>query len=191
MGSEGRQITDTLVASLGGDKGARGKLIELLYDDLHELAAAQMRKERPDHTLQPTALLHQAYLRLIDQDRIDVRGRSHFLGIAATTMRRVLVDHARKHLARKRGQGSRAKTLDVEIALQWDDPAEVLALDETLSRLEQKQSRQAKVVELRFFAGLSLDETASALEVSRDTVKLDWRFARAWLNRELTRGDHP
>jgi len=144
-----------------------------------------MRGESQDHTLQPTALVHEAFLRLIDQDRVDVRGRTHFFALAATTMRRVLVDHARGKQAKKRGGRSKPEVLDDHQMVCWDDPADVLALDEALLKLAGTQPRQAQVVELRFFGGLTLEEAASALGVSRDTVKLDWRFARAWLNREL------
>ncbi len=181
--------TDTLSASLSGDRNARTALMALLYDDLRALANSRMGGERPDHTLQPTALVHEAYLRLIDQDQVDWQGKTHFFAVAATSMRRVLVDHARSRKAEKRGKGQRAEALSDDAAISWEDPGEIIDLDAALSKLATVQPRQAKTVELRFFGGLSLEETAQTLEVSRDTVKLDWRFARAWLNRELSTPD--
>ncbi|MEQ8766166.1 MAG: ECF-type sigma factor [Planctomycetota bacterium] len=175
----------SLQDSLSGDRKAQARLASLLYDDLRQMATARMRSEGAHHTLQPTALVHEAFLRLISQDRVDWQGRTHFLAVAATTMRRVLVDHARSRGAKKRGGAQRRRELDPDQPADWQDPTELIALDEALEELAKKQPRQARVIELRFFGGLSLEETAEILEVSRDTIKLDWRFARAWLNRSL------
>ncbi|MCP3915007.1 MAG: sigma-70 family RNA polymerase sigma factor [bacterium] len=180
-----RTAHESLDGSVAGEAEAQKRLLQLVYDDLRAVASKRMRGESQDHTLQPTALVHEAFLRLIDQDRVDIRGRTHFFALAATTMRRVLVDHARGKQATKRGGSSKPEVLEDHQIVRWDDPTEVLALDEALLKLAGTQPRQAQVVELRFFGGLTLEETASALGVSRDTVKLDWRFARAWLNREL------
>jgi RNA polymerase sigma factor (TIGR02999 family) len=135
--------------------------------------------------------VHEAFLRLIDQDRVDLQGRTHFLGLAAMTMRRVLVDHARSKKAQKHGGGRPHETVDEAHAMQWQDPHLVLAVDEALTRLAQTHPRQAKVVELHFFGELTLEETGAALGIHRDTAKLDWRFARAWLNRALAEPDPP
>jgi RNA polymerase sigma-70 factor (ECF subfamily) len=179
------RAADSLSGSLGGDPVAREELVARIYEDLRKLAASRMDSERADHTLQPTALAHEAFLRMIDQEHVDLRSRTHFLALAATMMRRVLVDHARARRAEKRGGSRRSAPLDEELGVQWQDPTEILALDEALIGLARAQPRQARVVELRFFGGLGLDETAQELGVSRETVKLDWRFARAWLNRAL------
>jgi len=181
---------DSLVGSLRGDLAAREELAGAIYDDLRKLAGAHMEKERAGHTLQATALAHEAFLRMIDQKGVDLRSRTHFFALAATMMRRVLVDHARAKLADKRGGAQRGERLDglreEELGVDFQSPDEVLALDEALSSLARTQPRQARVVELRFFGGLGLEETAAELGVSRESVKLDWRFARAWLNRELS-----
>jgi RNA polymerase sigma factor (TIGR02999 family) len=160
-------------------------LLPLVYSELRALAGAYMKRERPDHSLTPTAVVHEAYLRLIDNSRTDWRGKTHFFAVAAVQMRRVLVDHARAHAARKRG-GDRLRisiteTADLEAAISLD----VLALNEVLDRLAVLSPRQARVVELRFFGGLGVRETALCLQVSERTVKEDWRVARAWLRREL------
>lgn len=175
----------TLEQSLAGDAHARHALLDSLYESLHRLAEGRMTRERADHTLQPTALVHEAYLRLMDQEELEGYERTHILGLAAMTMRRVLVDHARQKSTGKRDRRREVGSVAEGDLVRWDDPAEILDLDAALSELARTQERQARVVELRFFAGLSLEETAEALGVSRDTVKLDWRFARAWLNRKL------
>lgn len=177
--------TQVLSESFAGDESAQGKLLDLLYEDLRRLAVARMRQENAQHTLQPTALVHEAFLRLIEQNQVDFQGKQHFLALASMAMRRVLVDHARSRKRDKRGAGQRPDHLAVEPAASWDDPLRLLAMDEALEKLAAKNPRQARVVELRFFGGLSLEEAAASLGVSRDTVKLDWRFARAWLHKEL------
>ena len=183
-------VEDSLTGSLAGDPLAREALAGRIYDDLRALAATRMAGERADHTLQPTALANEAFLRLLDQERVDLRSRTHFLALAATMMRRVLIDHARARKAEKRGGGQRIEGLDgslaEELGVRALDADELLALVEALAGLARVQPRQARVVELRFFGGLGLEETATELGVSRETVKLDWRFARAWLNRALS-----
>jgi RNA polymerase sigma factor (TIGR02999 family) len=170
-----------------GDSNAASRLLPLVYDQLRALAARYMQTERRDHTLQPTALVHEAYLRLIDASRVDWQGKSHFFAIAATQMRRVLAEHARAHNAAKRGGGARKITLHDEAAISPTGVIDMLALDEAMDRLTRESPRQCRVVELRFFGGLSVEETAHILDVSKSTVKGDWRVAKAWLARELER----
>lgn len=176
---------ELLESSLGGDAEARGRLVELIYEDLRKVARARLARERPDHTLQPTALAHEAFLRLVDQDRADLQGRTHFLALAAISVRRVLIDHARTTNADKRGGAVCKEAVTESMTAPGRDSALVLDLHAALDRLARTEPRQAKVVELRFFGGLTLEEAAEALGVSRETVKLDWRAARAWLSREL------
>lgn len=173
-----------LLLELGPDNpDAADRLVPLLYTELRALAQRHMRAERAGHTLQPTALVHEAFLRLVDQNRAQWQNRAHFLAVAARTMRRILVDHARRHGARKRDGGQRV-TLHGDIALEA--PAvDVLELDAALERLREVDERAQRVVELRFFGGLDVPGTAAVLGVSPATVKRDWRFARAWLAREM------
>ena len=182
------RATAYLTAHLQGDAHAAEQLLPLVYDQLRALASRHMQKERLDHTLQPTALVHEAYLRLVDGESIDWQGRAHFFALAATTLRRVLVDHARGKGTQKRGAG--AERLDLEkaetISLQ-EDPLDLLALHEAVEKLAVSHPRQAQVVDLRFFGGLTVAEAAHALGVSKDTIKEDWRSARTWLKRELSR----
>jgi RNA polymerase sigma factor (TIGR02999 family) len=168
-----------------GNEGALNQLLPLVYAELRRMAARQLRRERSNHTLQPTALVHEVYLRLVDQRQVDWQDRAHFLGVAARVMRRILVDHARRHGARKRGDGVQCVSLGVveEPAASSDLP--VLALDQVLSRLETADPDLARIVELRAFGGLTIDEAAHVLKVSPSTAKRDWRTARAWLHREL------
>jgi len=169
-----------------GDEEARERLISQVYDDLRRLARGQLARERSGHTLQPTALVHEAYLRLIDQDRVQWQNRAHFFALAATMMRRILVSHARKKHAAKRGGDAVPVTLDEALDADRPGPAvDVVALDEALEALADLDRRQARIVELRFFGGLTIRETAEVLDVSPATVKLDWQMARAWLYREL------
>jgi RNA polymerase sigma factor (TIGR02999 family) len=160
----------------------------LVYDRLRQLARRHLARERAGHTLQPTALVHEAYLRLAGHHRIQWQDRGHFLALAATTMRRVLVSHARGRLAEKRGGGGAALSLDDVPAPAVERAEELVALDDALEALAAFDPRQARVVELRYFGGLTVEETAAALGVSPATVKLDWSLARAWLRRELTEG---
>jgi len=179
------QAMETLAASVAGDAQAQAELVALIYDDLRNMARGYLSNEREGHTLQPTALVNEAYLRLLGCDRMHWEGRSHFMAMAAITMRRVLVDHARAHLREKRGGGARVVTLSEESVPLFDEPADVLALNEAIEQLARANPRAARVVDLRFFGGMSLEETAKLLEVSKQTVKMDWRFARAWLNDKL------
>lgn len=164
------------------------RLFSLVYGDLHEIASRLMRSERLDHTLQPTALVHEAYLRLVDQDRVRWENRAHFFGIAARAMRRILVEHARRRVAAKRGGGSTRITLDEAIVPGRDPHLGVLELDEALEKLSQLDERTARVVELRVFAGMTMEEIAHILVVSKRTIDGDWAFARMWLGRELVGG---
>lgn len=189
--TDASDATQSLDGALAGDSNARRRLLELVYEDLRAMAGKRMREERASHTLQPTALVHEAFVRLIGQDRSDWRSRGEFLGLAAEAMRRVLIDHARGKRAEKRGGSWKPVPLDDGQQVSWNDPDELLALDEALSKLAGAQPRQARVVELCYFGGLTQQEAARVLGVSRDTVKLDWRFARAWLNRELNPDEKP
>jgi RNA polymerase sigma factor (TIGR02999 family) len=168
-----------------GDRGAMDRLMPIVYDELRRLAAGYLKGERRDHTLQPTALVHEAYLRLVRQDRVEWQNRAHFFGIAARMMRRVLVDHARRRQAGKRDAGGFRLTLQVGDALEVSRDPELLELDEALVRLERLDVDQARVVELRFFGGLTVEETATVLGISTATVKREWRTARAFLRQEM------
>lgn len=181
------EITQLLAHLKDGDEAAASKLMPLVYDELRALAARHLRSERVNHTLQPTALVHEAYLKLIDQTRVNWQGRTHFFAVGAQIIRRILVDHARQRKRRKRGGGAARVTLDDAVALAPQRDEEILALDEALEKLAKLDARQAQVVELRFFGGLSVKEVAEQLKVSTRTVEGDWTMARAWLLRELTR----
>ncbi|HEX7880813.1 MAG TPA: sigma-70 family RNA polymerase sigma factor [Candidatus Eisenbacteria bacterium] len=177
---ESAQVTGLLTGWCAGDKGVLDRLLPLVYDELRRIAARHLERERPDHTLQPTALVHEAYFRLIDQRKVDWRNRAQFLGLAAEMMRRILVNHARERSALKRGGGFRKVSLTE--ALDTPGPEVDLAgLDEALRRLADLDSRKARVVELRFFGGLTNAEAAEVLAVSEATIERDWSFARAWL----------
>jgi RNA polymerase sigma-70 factor (ECF subfamily) len=183
-------ITLLLTELQTGNRAAESKLVPLVYDELRRVARRYMRGERADHTLQPTALVHEAYLRLIGQRNAQWQNRAHFFGVAAQLMRRILVDHARAHQAVKRG-GSEAKlSLDETLAFTEAKGADLLAVDEALTRLTERDPRQSRIVELRFFGGLTEDEAAEVLGVSTRTVKRDWNVARAWLYKEFSKGAH-
>jgi len=162
----------------------------VVYNELRRLAQRYMRNERPNHTLQPTALVHEAYLRLVGQRAVSWQGRAHFFGVAAQLMRRVLVDHARAQHAEKRGGNESRVELDEALAPSKEKTVELLALDEALNRLAKRDPRQARIVEMRFFGGLSEEETARVLDVSTRTVKRDWTVARAWLYNQVAAGRH-
>jgi len=185
MDSSRRDVTRLLTELRDGDKEAESKLMALVYDELHHIAERYMRRERSDHTLQPTALVNEAYMRMLTQRDREWNGRVHFFAVAAQAMRRILVDHARAHRSGKRG-GARAKLelQDTLIAAQ-EQPDHLLALDAALNRLAEWDARQGKVVELRVFGGLSEDEIAQTLGVSVRTVKRDWSMAKAWLHGEI------
>jgi RNA polymerase sigma factor (TIGR02999 family) len=178
-------ITDLLHAWSQGSDDARDRLIPLVYQELHRRASRQLRQERQDHTLEPGALVNEAYLRLVDQTRVAWQDRSHFFAVASEMMRRVLVDHARGRSAQKRGGNRQKVALDDALAWCEQQDVDVVALDEALTELAALDSRQARIVDLRFFGGLSIEETAEALGLSPATVKRDWRLARAWLKRRM------
>ncbi|MCG8458765.1 MAG: sigma-70 family RNA polymerase sigma factor [Holophagales bacterium] len=185
-------VTELLLKWGDGDEAALDRLLPVMYSELRSMADRSLRRERSNHTLQATALVNEAYLRLVNQDRIQWRNRAQFLGIAAEMMRRILVDHARKRQAAKRDGGLRM-TLDEGVASvpkagSATREVNLVALDAALSRLQKVDPRQARIVELRYFAGLKVEETAEVLEISSRTVKREWQMARAWLKRELARG---
>jgi RNA polymerase sigma factor (TIGR02999 family) len=179
------EVTNLLLELKDRKKGAEGLLIPLVYGELRRIAAVQFRRESPGHSLQPTALVHEAFLRLTELKKIDWQSRSHFFAVAATMMRRVLVDHARANHARKRGDGWDAVSLNEAILPSPERAPEILALDEALSKLALLDERQSRIVELRFFAGMNEEEVGNALGISTRTVKRDWRIAKAWLFKEL------
>jgi RNA polymerase sigma-70 factor (ECF subfamily) len=175
-----------LLERLGeGDQEALAQLMPLVYDELHRLAASYLRRERPDHTLQTTALVHEAYIRLVDQKEAHWKGRGHFFAVAAQTMRRILVDYARRHKAAKRGGPLPKLSLEEAVAVSEVQSENLLLLDRLLARLANIDPQAVRMVELRFFAGLSVEETASAMEISPTTVKREWSVARKWLLREI------
>jgi len=182
-------VTQLLVGWSGGDRSASEQLMAAVYAELHRQAARAMGRETPDHTLQATALVNEAYLRLIDQRRVQWRNRAHFFGVAAQLMRRILVDHARGRLAEKRGGGLRPVTLgDADAAgnaAPDESGVDVLVLHEALERLAAIDPRQARIVELRYFGGMNIEDTAEALDLSPATIKREWAVARMWLRREL------
>ncbi|MBX3290507.1 MAG: sigma-70 family RNA polymerase sigma factor [Acidobacteria bacterium] len=179
---ESGEITLMLMELTDGNHEVVDKIYPHIYDELRRLAGSYLRRERPDHTLQPTALVHEAYMKLIDQTRVKWQNRAHFFGIAAQVMRRILMDHARKHLAGKRGGNAEVLPLEEEIlVVSQDKSAELLALDDALEQLEKLDPQKAKVVELRYFGGLSIEETAEVLGISVPTVNRHWRMAKAYL----------
>jgi RNA polymerase sigma-70 factor (ECF subfamily) len=178
---------DLLNASSAGDAPAHERLVGLVYDELRRIAGNHLRRERPGHSLQPTALVHEAYLRLLGQERVEWQGREHFLGVAAQMMRRVLVDHARRRGRVKRGGAPPKISLSEAERLNPAAMVDFSALDEALTALGSLDAQKSRVVELRYFGGLSIEETARVLQVSTATVERDWRFARAFLHRELAR----
>jgi RNA polymerase sigma-70 factor, ECF subfamily len=178
-------ITALLHRFRDGDTQARSKLITTLYNELRIMAARYMRREREGHTLQTTALINEAYMRLVSLKSIDWQDRAHFFAVAATVMRGILVDHARKHMAGKRGAGIDVLPLDEGLVFSPQRAEPLLRLDEGLTRLSTQDERAGKIIELRFFGGLSIEETAAVLGTSTRTVKREWAFARAWLRMEL------
>jgi RNA polymerase sigma factor (TIGR02999 family) len=168
-----------------GDRTALDRLLPLIYADLRGIATRQLRKERVSHTLQPTALVHEVYLRLVDQRHGDWQNRAHFFAVAAQVMRRILVDHARRHTAGKRGGGVTCVSVDDVRELPAPGEIPILALDQALSRLEVVDADLARIVEMRAFGGLTVEEVAQVLKISPSTAKRDWRTAKAWLTREL------
>jgi RNA polymerase sigma factor (TIGR02999 family) len=179
------EVTRLLHAWSGGEKKAAEELLPLVYEELRVLARHYMRKERPGHTLETRALVHEAYVRLVDGSQVEWKGRGHFYGIASQTMRRILVDHARHHLYQKRGGGAPKIPLDDAPQLGVERPEELVALDDALHQLAEHDPEKARIVELRFFGGLTQSEIAEVLDVSLSTVERQWRVARAWLHRAL------
>jgi RNA polymerase sigma factor (TIGR02999 family) len=180
-----RTVTELLHSVRAGEPGAEDRFASAVYEELRRLAASYMRRERPDHTLQPTALVHEAFIRLMGPDRPEWEDRAHFFGVAAQMMRRILVDHARRSSATKRDRGH-GVTLDDSIADPATSSLEVLRVNDALAALAGIDPRQARIVEMRFFVGLSIDETAEILGVSPATVSREWTLARAWLHSDLS-----
>jgi RNA polymerase sigma-70 factor (ECF subfamily) len=179
------QVTQLLVDWGNGDKAALDKLVPLVYDELRRLARYYMRRERAGHTLQTTALVNEAYLRLIDQRNVRWQSRAHFFAIAAQLMRRILIDQARKRLNSKRGGDVRKVSLDQALVVSEARTTDLIALDDALTTLEVMDERKSKVVELRFFGGLNIEETAEVMAISPATVQREWNLAKAWLYREI------
>jgi len=180
------EVTALLLAWSAGDREALAKLIPLVYGDLHKRAAAYLRKERTGHTLQPTALVNEAYLKLVDQTRVKWQNRAHFFGVASRAMREVLVDYARRHRSAKRGSGETRISLEEGSAVTPPRSLDLLALDIALDRLTTLDERQSKLVEMRIFGGLTIEESAEALGISPATVSREWKHAEAWLHREMS-----
>lgn len=193
MQSPSSDVTQLLLDWCSGDQAALEQLMPLVYDELHRRAERYMRRERQDHTLQPTALVHEAFLQLVDQNRVQWQNRAQFFGVAAKLMRRIVLKHARSHRTDKRGGNAIRVPLDeAEVAVE-KSAADLVALDEALNRLAAFDERQSRIVELRYFGGLTIDEVATCLELSTATVKREARIARAWLQREMTQAEavHP
>jgi RNA polymerase sigma factor (TIGR02999 family) len=186
-----QEITDVLSQVGPGQPPPVEKLMPLLYDELKALASEYLRRERPGHTLQPTALVNEAFLRLVDQRRVDWRGKTHFLAVGAQMMRRILVDHARGRMRRKRGGGRQRVELHEDLKLSPRSDEDLLAVDQAIADLAERDPRQARIVELRFFGGLSVAEVAEVLGVSKRTVEAEWTMIRAWFRRELSGSDAP
>jgi RNA polymerase sigma factor (TIGR02999 family) len=179
-------VTELLIKWRNGDEAALNELLPQVYGQLRSLARYYLHKERPDHTLQPTALVHEAYLRLVDERRIDWQNRAHFFGIASVRMRQILVEYARSREAAKRGGGEyRLSLSEVDPVVEKRDMS-LLALDDALQKLETLDPQKARTVELRYFGGLTIEETAEVLQISPATVKRDWNLARAWLRSEIS-----
>ena len=184
-----KEVTRLLLAWSAGDQDALQRLTPLVYQELHRLATLYMSRERADHTLQPTALVHEVYLRLVDLQGVGWRDRAHFLAVAARTMRRILVDIARARGYQKRSGGGERVVLNEELVPAVQPGAELVALDDALTRLAAIDERKSQVVELRYFGGLQVEETAEALHISPETVMRDWRAAKAWLHLQLSGGE--
>jgi RNA polymerase sigma factor (TIGR02999 family) len=180
-----QDVTQLLLAWRGGDDDALDKLVPLVYKELHRLARIYMRREKAGHTLQTTALVHEAYVRLIDASKVRWQNRAHFFAVSAQLMRRILVDFARSRNYQKRGGDARRASFSEALKLSSHENPDIVALDEALTTLANVDERKSQVVELRYFGGLSVEETAEALNVSPETVKRDWRLAKAWLLRHL------
>jgi len=180
------EVTEILNDVSAGDRKAADRLMPLVYDELRRLASRYLARERPDHTLQATALVHEAYLRLIDQTRVSWQNRAHFIAVAASMMRRILVDHARLHTTEKRGGRRQKLSLDEAISFSKGKDLDIVALDDALGDLARLDPEQSRIVELRFFGGLTLEETAEVTGVSLSTVRREWEMAKAWLYDQLS-----
>jgi RNA polymerase sigma-70 factor (ECF subfamily) len=190
MGSPSQQDVTTLLQNWSnGDAAALQQLTPLVYGELRRLAERQFRRERPGHTLQSTALVHEAYLKLVDQTRVQWHDRDHFFAVASQMIRRILVSHARARHSAKRGGGETRLQFDDTIAIEVRADVDLVALDDAMTGLARVDPQQARIVELRFFCGLSIEETARVIGISTATVKRDWKVAKAWLYRELSRGE--
>lgn len=183
------QATRLLIDWSRGDREAAERLMPLVYDELRMLARGYLQRERSDHTLQATGLVHEAYLRLVDQDTTDWKNRAHFFWIAAQAMRRILVEHARRHRAEKRGGAMERVKFDEALIPATGRSVDLLALDDALKELAQLRPQQSQIVELRFFGGMTIEEAAEVLDVSPRTVKREWRMARAWLRKTMFSGE--
>jgi RNA polymerase sigma factor (TIGR02999 family) len=179
-------VTALLESWSNGDPDALQRLMPLVYDELHRLARNYLRRERPDHTLQSTALVHEAYIRMVNQKTVNWQNRAHFFGVAAQSIRHILVDHARGYQTAKRGASARKMALDDAVAITEARDIDLIALDDALNGLSAVDPQQGRIVELRFFGGLSIEETADVLKISPATVKRDWVMAKAWLFRNLS-----
>jgi RNA polymerase sigma factor (TIGR02999 family) len=184
-----REVTKILADMRNGRRDAWERLLPIVYTELRQIASHSLRNERKDHTLQATALVHEAYLRLVGQKQVHWRDRAHFIAAASQTIRRVLVDHARSRLRRKRSGRLARIQLDDTVAVLPVRDIDLVALDEAMARLAERSPRQASVVEMRFFGGASVEETAEVFGVSTRSIERDWKFARAWLFREISKGD--
>ncbi|HZU28192.1 MAG TPA: sigma-70 family RNA polymerase sigma factor [Bryobacteraceae bacterium] len=193
MGRENpsREVTQLLANWGRGDLHAREELIPLVYNELRGLASSYLRRERSDHTLQATALVHEAYLRLVDQQSVNWENRRHFFGAAAQVMRRILVDHARARIATKRGSGAAKVALTEAVVMCQEQPGQMVVLNEALEKLSALDEQQGRIVELRVFGGLGVEEIAAVLGISTSTVKRDWALAKAWLWREIGNSGAP
>jgi RNA polymerase sigma factor (TIGR02999 family) len=189
-GNSVNQITERLIAWSSGDVAALDDVIRAVYQELRQMADRYLRKERSEHTLQPTALVHEAYLRLIDQTQVSWQNRAHFFGVAAQMMRRILIDHAKNKHREKRGGAATPLPLDEALDMSQGRAYELVALDDALKSLAAIDERKSRVVELRFFGGLSVEETADVLQVSPQTVLRDWKLAKAWLYNEINNETH-
>ena len=187
MKTSSDEVTQLLIDWGRGDQAALDQLLPLIYQELHQIAGGYLSRERPGHTIQPTALIHEAYLRLVAQQMPEWQNRQHFFGVAAQLMRQILVEHARAHATAKRGAGAQNLPLEEALAYSTERPGDLVALDDALTALAAFDQRKSRMVELRFFGGLSLEETAEVMGVSIPTVGREMRLAQAWLHREMAK----